>query len=875
MERWPTVGRDADLRALRSFVLSKDVGSAAITGPAGIGKTHLARDLAGEAEQRGFTVLRAFAAENATAFPFAALAPLLPPLGEQRDAAALLQQVRAQWQKDYAGHPVLLVIDDCHLLDPGSAALVQQLVNSATCRLLATLRADQPVPAAIDGLWRSGALEIVDLGPLDTPALHDLLEEILGPPVSLQATQRLLRRTEGNPLFVREMVRAALVDESLSKATGIWELLPGDTTSMRLADIVRRRIHSLGQFQMETLQLLAVAGAISEADLAAILEDPPIEDLEERGLVVLDRDGKRSVVRLGHPVFGEVLRADLPRSRQRRLHAALAARIEACGARRRDDVLHLVTWLADDGAVTAEQLVAASKRAQALFDLPLARELAHRAVDAGGGIGASIALSEAEFRSGDVSSALNVLERAAAAATTDDEIAGVADTRAHVLCIAGRSEEAFDVLEDARQHVSPEAAEQIAGRTAVMMLQVAGRPREALLAVDELRAAHPEGPDSMSVKTRMRADYVASLALPLIGRSGESLALSHAFAEWLERDPDVPIPVEQSLIGSTLAHLFAGDLAAARTDAEALERGMVRMGDPEGEATGALLQGRVAVAWGELASARRYFQRSLAINEEIADQIGIRWSLGGVALSAGMSGDATAAAEAAARIESDLVEPAGLFEADLVQRGLAWAALANGDPPTARDLLAHAAVWARGLGQTVPAWQLDHDLLRMGGQPPQWLTEATGTAWADTAALHARGVLASDPEQLSEAAQRWAALGFRVEAAETTAAAVDAFRRVGSNRRATALIQQYESLRASVLEVRTPGLLRPAEQAVALTRREREIADLAIQNLTSAEIAQRLVLSRRTVENHLQRIYTKLGVSNRKELERALRGSYE
>ena len=299
------------------------------------------------------------------------------------------------------------------------------------------------------------------------------------------------------------------------------------------------------------------------------------------------------------------------------------------------------------------------------------------------------------------------------------------------------------------------------------------------------------------------------------------------------------------------------------------------MGDPEGEATGALLQGRVAVAWGELASARRYFQRSLAINEEIADQIGIRWSLGAVALSAGMSGDAPAAAEAAARIETDLVEPAGLFEADLVQRGRAWAALADGDPPRARDLLAQAASSARGLGQIVPAWQLDHDLLRMGGQPAQSLTTAKGTSWADTAALHARGLLANDPVQLTEAAQRWATLGFHVEAAETTAAAVDAFRRVGLNRRATALIPQYESLRASVPEARTPGLLRPAEQAVALTRREREIADLAIQNLTSAAIAQRLVLSRRTVENHLQRIYTKLGVSSRKELERALRGSYE
>ena len=60
---------------------------------------------------------------------------------------------------------------------------------------------------------------------------------------------------------------------------------------------------------------------------------------------------------------------------------------------------------------------------------------------------------------------------------------------------------------------------------------------------------------------------------------------------------------------------------------------------------------------------------------------------------------------------------------------------------------------------------------------------------------------------------------------------------------------------------------------VPLTAREREIATLAAEELSAQEIADRLFLSRRTVENHLQRIYTKLGINSRAELERELRRS--
>jgi len=58
------------------------------------------------------------------------------------------------------------------------------------------------------------------------------------------------------------------------------------------------------------------------------------------------------------------------------------------------------------------------------------------------------------------------------------------------------------------------------------------------------------------------------------------------------------------------------------------------------------------------------------------------------------------------------------------------------------------------------------------------------------------------------------------------------------------------------------------EQPLPLTAREREVACLAAHGLTSSAIAERLFVSTRTVEGHLHRAYTKLGVSNRRSLTR-------
>jgi DNA-binding CsgD family transcriptional regulator len=106
-------------------------------------------------------------------------------------------------------------------------------------------------------------------------------------------------------------------------------------------------------------------------------------------------------------------------------------------------------------------------------------------------------------------------------------------------------------------------------------------------------------------------------------------------------------------------------------------------------------------------------------------------------------------------------------------------------------------------------------------------------------------------------------------AAEAVSEAADLAQRAQTRRAANALRTRAAALAGSCEGAVTPALSL-VDQADPLTPREREIATLAADRVASREIAERLFLSVRTVDNHLQRIYTKLGVTGRAELADAL-----
>src|SRR5277367_2001631 len=120
------VGRQGELLQLTGAVGSKR--GAVITGPAGVGKTTLALSGVEWALQRGMAQKRASATRATQGLPFGALASLLPP--EHRDASTaredlgvLLARYARAIADDALGRPLLVFVDDAHLLDEGTAIL--------------------------------------------------------------------------------------------------------------------------------------------------------------------------------------------------------------------------------------------------------------------------------------------------------------------------------------------------------------------------------------------------------------------------------------------------------------------------------------------------------------------------------------------------------------------------------------------------------------------------------------------------------------------------------------------------------------------------------------------------------------------------------
>ncbi|MGH9111064.1 MAG: helix-turn-helix transcriptional regulator, partial [Acidimicrobiales bacterium] len=183
--------------------------------------------------------------------------------------------------------------------------------------------------------------------------------------------------------------------------------------------------------------------------------------------------------------------------------------------------------------------------------------------------------------------------------------------------------------------------------------------------------------------------------------------------------------------------------------------------------------------------------------------------------------------------------------------GRAWLATAQGDLATGRALVLEAAEDAARRG----AWLLELlaliEACRLGAGPEararlEALTSLVPGPLADVTAAWARGAAA-------EASQAYEAMGALLLAAESAAATGTRHGRA----RSLELAARCEGARTPALGL---GSLDP------LTRREREVMELAAQGLTNREIAQRLYVSIRTVNAHLNHVYNKLALTDRTQL---------
>ena len=862
----PLVGRGLELDRIVSGIAGPRPCAFVLAGAAGVGKSRLAAEAARAAAQLGqTTTAHVIATRSAASIPFGPFAAFLPASEDLRpELLGLLRQAGEAIAKRAGTRRLVLVVDDAHLLDDGSAALVHQIVLEGSCSVLATMRTPGPAPDTVTALWKEGLAERIDLGVLTEEEVQEVAARALGGPLAGASVRRLWQVSGGNALYVRELLVGAVRSGALEDDRGIWALRLPLTAPDRLVELVAARLEGLAPDTVAALEILAAGEPLGLALLESMTVPEALEDAERQALIEVGQDGVRSQARLAHPVYGEVLRRRTPRYRLRKIYRSLAEAVEGTGMRRREDLLHVGRWRLEGGVGGDPVLLTeAARRARQMFDMDLAARLARAAFDSGGGVSAGIVLGETEFSSGRFAEAEAILAGLIPLCASDAELASVANARAHVIGnLMGDPAAAAAVLDEALSAITDPAARLRLSVRAAMNRLFAGEPGAALGAV-------AGSLDSDDPEIASRSSYISSVALALMGRSQEAVSIAkHGFEihrHWRAR---TQLP-EAQLIGAVLGHAAGGQLSRAEAEATRGFQACIEAGDKEGQASFCFLQGWVWVSQGRLATASRAFREGASINRDLRDVSALRWCLGGLALAEGMQGLRDEALAAVAELDEMPPNSLTIFE-DLPDRGRAWASVASGEVSRARALLGEAARRAGSGHLVVAEAELLHDCARLGAPESAAIRLAELAATVDSRLIdafagHAAALVRRSAADLDAAAQGFQVLGAWLLAAEASTAAAVIYRAEGQARRASASTRMAAEFTAMCGEVRTPGLAGGPE-AERLTRREREVAGLAAAGASNKEIAAKLHLSARTVANHLQSSYAKLGVTGRDQL---------
>ena len=347
----PLVGRQDELNRIISGLGSDGRSGFVIAGPAGVGKTRLAAEAARVVTQKGCTTAHVVGTRAASSIPFGAFAPLLPELdGGGRGLLNLLRRATdAILDLSRSDQRLLLVVDDAHQLDNGSAALLHQLAQTATCQLVATIRTPGRSPDSVTALWKDALADRVDLAPLARADVERLAASTLGGAVAGPTVRWLWETSGGNPMFVRELLVGAADAGALSNRDGMWVMRLPLPAPERLAELVASRLEDLAPPTAAVVDLLAIGEPLEFALLEGIAGRSAIEDAEDHGLVVPRESGRRCEFGLSHPLYADVRRQRMPRAKLRRLSSTLAEALLGTGARRRDDIVRVARWQLDAG----------------------------------------------------------------------------------------------------------------------------------------------------------------------------------------------------------------------------------------------------------------------------------------------------------------------------------------------------------------------------------------------------------------------------------------------------------------------------------------------------------------------------------------------
>jgi class 3 adenylate cyclase/DNA-binding CsgD family transcriptional regulator/tetratricopeptide (TPR) repeat protein len=838
----------------------------------------------------------------------------LPPPAPIQDAelerALLYEAVARLLERLSTRSPVLLFVDDLHWADAPSLSLLGYLISTVAASPIALAGTYRPegilenkaLRQFVTNARRAGTITELPLRGLGSDHVAEMAAGILGdaPPASVL---ELSARAAGTPLFVEALIRGLVDAGSLVRTDGGWFLNADHPTALppSVQDLVVDRLDLLVPEERSTVELIAHgaqglphdvlerAGGLDSDELLTV-----VRRLGEAGLLVQEDDGPQVTYRLGHPLIQEVAAAELPAVASRRVHARLARTFEELRPRDLDSLAFHYRRAGHevDRDRALEVLLAAGERARSLAAheeaarhfgaaLPLIRDgqrpelLAHvleRLGDSWEPLGENAAAMEVWTeavdeleRAGDVRGVARLHRRLALGVYSTGDIATAeryADAGINALRGDAPSDELF-ALHAARFLIAPPLDDpERARETSAQLMRLAESlgtvPAKTEALISGVTLLYIAGEDAIDPRN-------------VAAQGQEALRIAEQAGDW-------PLARRAHRDLGWLA-LYYYDHATMRAHARAQIDIDRRLGDIAHQPASLFQLGYMELVAGNfeeslkiaeeaVASARRYDQRrslgmclaQLALTEihrgdldAAGDHLGeaqqvfpqlftdprgrlvIGWPRAAFALERGdFAGVRRAAGPIHPPMTSILVGVAQVLEGDLEGAVATQATLA-----------------ARARGELFPAAMAD----RLLG-----LIEK------------ARGEENSAREHLERSAGTLDTLALPFEAAvsrlhagtkENVSQALVTFEALGAARDAD---KARRALRG--LGVRLPSARSGRGTDQRLSRREMEVAGLVAEGLTNAEIAERLVLSVRTIESHLDHVYARLGMSSRAALAR-------
>ncbi|MEV0459819.1 helix-turn-helix transcriptional regulator [Catellatospora methionotrophica] len=854
------VGRARELREILGAVHDPRTDLVLVTGDAGVGKTRLL-----DAASTAVPTVRAWGMRGLSHVPLAALAHLVDPA-----TTSLAEMVAQVLRAVPAG--AALAVDDLDGCDGVSLAVAVRVARDAGRTLVGTVRTvGGRVPPAVAELAASPAAVVLTVAAFDRPSTEEFVHALLDGPVDAGVVDEVWHRAGGNALFTTQLLDGARRAGTLLRSTVGWHAVGPLPVPIGLRSLLPARLEGLPDIATAAARFLAAAGQANAFEIEQAGHLTGTEHLVAHGIAVWTGQNARFV----HPLFAEVLWDGLSTAQRRavlREHLAVARRLTP-----HDHVRCTVLGLDAGEVVEPARLLAAA-----------------RVAAAGGATIVAVRLAGA------------CLDRAAADWTSHPQVAaGAALVLAVTLWETGRADEAVAILRDALDRTPPGADAALLAVTLhkvilwgrydlpaaqdVLRRQSARYPAGASVGVlfavaeadalaytgfpDEALALASDIGDGTGLPLPVRATLATSRsnALTHIGQTGKAVAVVEEMLDHVTAaGPQAATGTrDKLLVYASHALREHGRLDDAARTAERAYDSALADGVVFERAWAALCVGAARLQAGHLDDAARWAQRSLVTATAAAMTDCIRVCMSVLTVSYGSRGMAP---------DPAWVEHLRSPQADLgflrhtVPIALGWAAHAVGRHAEAWDLLRQGqARAARERAVVAESWIL-HERLRMHDNTGvrARLAELTVDSPIGAARLSlATGLEQASPATLLEAAAAFEATGSALYAAEAAAAAF----RCGSGRAAAAARRRADELAHEVGDPATPLLAGSPAPADPLTSRERLVAELAAGGASNAEIAARLVLSVRTVENHLSRAYAKLGITSRDGLARSGIGS--